>query len=278
MDFLENTVNGVTYGYAPAITAAGGVVHGFSTRMGGVSTGTYASLNLGFLRGDDRENVVENYRRFCAAIGADVGSLVLSNQVHSDVVRVCTSADRGAGFDRPGDYEADGLMTDVPGLGLVVFAADCLPVLLYDPVRRAVAAVHAGWRGTALGIVSRAVEQMGTCYGSRPEDLLAAIGPGISRCCFETHEDVPNAMTEALGAGALRFIEVLPNGKFHVDLKGLNALRLERAGVPGAHIAISPDCTVCHSDKYWSHRVTRGERGSQVALIQLTGTAGESHG
>ena len=270
MEFLENTVNGVCYGYSEGMAAAGGVVHGFSTRQGGVSQGIYASLNLGFLRGDERENVVENYRRFCTAIGADVDSLVLSNQVHSDVVRVCTSADRGKGFDRPGDYEADGLMTDVPGLGLVVFAADCLPVLLYDPVRQAVAAVHAGWRGTALGIVGRAVEQMGACYGSRPEDILAAIGPGISRCCFETHEDVPNAMTEALGAGALRFIEVLPNGKFHVDLKGLNALRLERAGVLGAHIAVSPDCTVCLSDKYWSHRVTRGERGSQAALIQLT--------
>ena len=276
MNFLETTVNGIPYGYADGMAAAGGVAHGFSTRMGGVSQGIYASLNLGFLRGDDRENVLENYRRFCGAIGADVNSLVLSNQVHSDVVRVCTGADRGKGFDRPGDYEADGLMTDVPGLGLVVFAADCLPVLLYDPVRQAVAAVHAGWRGTALGIVRRAVEQMGTCYGSRPEDILAAIGPGISRCCFETHEDVPNAMTEAMGAGALRCIEVLPNGKFHVDLKGLNTLWLERSGVDTAHIAVSPDCTVCRSDKYWSHRVTRGERGSQAALIQLTG--GYRHG
>ena len=278
MDFMQSTVNGVTYGYSRAIAAAGGVAHGFSTREGGVSQGIYASLNLGFLRGDLRENVVENYRRFCGAIGADVSSLVLSNQVHSDVVRVCTSADRGAGFDWPGDYEADGLMTDVPGLGLVVFAADCLPVLLYDPVRRAVAAVHAGWRGTALGIVSRAVEQMGACYGSQPENILAAIGPGISRCCFETHEDVPNAMTEALGSGALRFIEVLPNGKFHVDLKGLNALRMERAGVPAEQIAVSPDCTVCQSGKYWSHRVTRGERGSQAALIQLTGRSGGANG
>ena len=269
MNFLEQTVNGIPYGYSEGMAAAGGVAHGFSTRVGGVSQGTYESLNLGFLRGDDRENVLENYRRFCAAIGADVTSLVLSNQVHSDVVRLCTSADRGKGFDIPGDYEADGLMTDVPGLGLVVFGADCLPVLLYDPVRRAVAAVHAGWRGTALGIVRRAVEQMAQCYGSRPEDILAAIGPGISKCCFETHEDVPNAMTEALGACALRYIEVLPNGKFHVDLKGLNALRLEQAGVRGEHIAVSPECTVCRSDKYWSHRVTRGERGSQAALIQL---------
>lgn len=269
MEFLEKTVQGVTFGYAGGIAAAGGVVHGFSTRMGGVSEGAFATLNLGFLRGDKREHVLENYRRFCAAIGADMEGLVLSNQVHSNTVRLCTSADRGKGISTPGDYEADGLMTDVPGLGLVIFSADCLPILLYDPCRRAAAAVHAGWRGTALGIVSRAVERMRDCYGSRPEDILATIGPGISKCCFETHEDVPNAMTEALGACALRFIEVLPSGKFQIDLKGLNALRLEQSGIAAEHIAVSPDCTACLSDRYWSHRVMKGERGSQAALIQL---------
>ena len=270
MNFVERTVNGITYGFSDGIAAAGGVVHGFSTRMGGVSEAPYDSLNLGFLRGDMRENVVENYRRFCDALGADVDGLVLSNQVHSDVVRLCTSADRGSGFAYPRDYEADGLMTDVPGLGLVVFAADCLPVLLYDPVRRAVAAVHAGWRGTANGIVTRAVEQMGACYGCRPEDIRAAVGPCISRCCFETHADVPEAMIAAMGESARAYIDPLPQeGKFRVDLKGLNAFRLEQAGLNPDHIAVSPDCTVCLCDKYWSHRVTHGIRGSQVGLIQL---------
>lgn len=269
MKITEHEAGGVVYLFADGFEAAGGVVHGFSTRIGGVSQGIYASLNLGFLRGDERDNVLENYRRFCAALGADWESLVLSNQVHSDIIRICTSADRGKGIQRPRIEEADGLMTDVPGLGLVVFSADCLPVLLYDPCRRVVAAVHAGWRGTASGIVSKAVAQMTSHYGSRPEDLLAAIGPGISKCCFETHEDVPNAMTEALGAGALHHIEALPTGKFRVDLKGLNALRLEQAGVVPDHIAISSACTVCECDKYWSHRVTQGERGSQAALIQL---------
>ena len=187
--------------------------------------------------------------------------MVFSCQVHGDTVRVCTAADAGSGLARKPDYEADGLITDVPGLCLVVFSADCLPILLHDPVRRVVAAVHAGWRGTANGIVERACEKMRDLYGCRSEDIRAAIGPGISRCCFETGEDVPNAMTSALGFKALEFIDAHPGGKFRVDLKGINAFRLRRQGLTEDHIAVSPDCTVCLHDKYWSHRFTKGERG-----------------
>ena len=267
MEFTEKTVNGVTFGQGADMGP--GVVHGFSTRLGGVSRGIYASLNLGVNRGDDRQAVEENYRRFCAAIGADVDKVVFSSQVHGDAVRVCTAADAGSGLERKPDYEADGLITDVPGLCLVVFSADCLPILLHDPVRRVAAAVHAGWRGTANGIVERACEKMRDLYGCRSEDIRAAIGPGISRCCFETGEDVPNAMTSALGAGALKFIEAHPGGKFRVDLKGINTFRLLRQGLTEDHIAVSPDCTVCLHDKYWSHRFTKGERGSQGAAIAL---------
>lgn len=265
MEFKETTVNGVTYSHVPELGAA----HGFSTRLGGVSEGIFATLNLGANRGDDREKVRENYRRFCAAVGTDADHMVFSSQVHGDVVRVCTAADGGLGLSRMEDYEADGLVTDVPGLCLVVFSADCLPLLLHDPVRRVAAAVHAGWRGTALGIAERAVEKMRDLYGCDPGNIRAAIGPCISKCCFETDEDVPNAMTAALGAGALKFIEMREGAKFRVDLKGLNALRLERAGLDPERIAVSPECTVCRSDKYWSHRVTGGERGSQAAVIQL---------
>ena len=110
---------------------------------------------------------------------------------------------------------------------------------------------------------------MCAAYGTQPEDIRAAIGPGIGACCFETHEDVPNAMTEAMGAAALSSIEVLPTGKFHVDLKGLNAKRLENAGLDPEHIAVSADCTCCLPEKYWSHRYTHGERGSQAAMIAI---------
>lgn len=245
------------------------VNHGFTTRAGGVSQGIYTSLNLGMGRGDDPKAVEENYRRVCGALELERSKLVFSCQVHGDGVRCVTSADVGKGLDKKVDYEADALVTDIPGVGLTVFGADCITVLFCDPVRRVVAAAHAGWRGTALGIVERVVEKMVGHYGCEASNIRAAIGPGISKCCFETDEDVPNAFTAALGAAALPFLSGGERGKFFVDLKGLNALRLERAGVLREHVDISEDCTLCKPDKYWSHRYTKGERGSQAALIAL---------
>ena len=268
MEIRDKLVAGVTYLSSEAFERAGGVVHGFSTRLGGVSTGIYESLNLGSTRGDDPACVQENYRRFFAAVGVKADAVAMTNQVHGDTVRPVTTADVKAGLLDREAYEADGLVTDIPGLALVIFSADCLPVLLYDPVRRVIAAVHAGWRGTAAGIVERAVEKM-AFYGSRPEDILAAIGPGISRCCFETHEDVPNAMTAALGVRATPFLSPIENGKFKVDLKGINAMRLERSGLLRAHISVTADCTACLPERYWSHRATGGVRGSQAAVIQI---------
>ena len=268
MTIVDSMQNDIPFLSCDGFSAAGGVAHGFSTRLGGMSEGIYDSLNLGPHRGDDPERVEENFRRFTAAIGADMGGLVLSNQVHGSTVRTITSADRSGALERP-VWEADGLVTDIPGLCLTIFTADCLPILLYDPVRRVVAAVHAGWRGTAMGIAGKAVEAMVERYGCRPGDILAAIGPGISLCCFETDEDVPNAMTEAMGASALRHIQVRDNGKFHVDLKGMNDLRLQKAGLDPDHIAVSGACTMCQHERFWSHRYTRGQRGSQAAMIQL---------
>ena len=189
MNIIEHNKNGLLYLSCDGFEAAGGVVHGFSTRLGGVSEGKFASLNLSMNRGDDPAKVAENYRRFCAAIGADVKGVVCASQVHGDTVRSVTTADLGIALDEPEPWQADGLVTDIPGVVLTVFTADCLPILLYDPVRRVVGAVHAGWRGTALGIAAKAVERMVDCYGCDRLDILAAIGPGISKCCFETHED-----------------------------------------------------------------------------------------
>lgn len=265
----EQQVNGVTFLTSDAFAAAGGVAHGFSTRLGGVSEGIWASLNLGSTRGDDPDCVRENYRRFCAAIGADVTRVVMTNQIHSTVIRTATAADVKADLYDPEGYDCDGLITDQPGLALTIFSADCIPVLLYDPVKKVIAAVHAGWRGTAGDIAGKAARQMQQDYGCAGGDILAAIGPGISQCCFETHADVPNAMTEALGSVAAPYIRSLDNGKFQVDLKGINAALLVQAGVAPDHIDISGDCTACLGGKYWSHRVTQGKRGSQAAILQL---------
>lgn len=268
MELKEQVWEGIPFQMSPQMLEAG-VIHGFTSRVGGVSEGIYASLNLGTNRGDDREKVRENYRRVCRALGVDMKKLVFSSQVHGDVVRPVTLADEGKGLDQSVDYDADGLITNVPEISLVVFGADCLTILLSDPVRRVIAAAHAGWRGTALGIAAKAVEAMVKDYSCERKNILAAIGPGISKCCFETGGEVPEAMTTALGKDALPYIRESEDGKFKVDLKGLNTLWLKRSGVLATNIDISPDCTLCHPEKYWSHRYTKGERGSQAALISL---------
>ena len=265
----EQNIGGVVLHTSRLFAAAGGVAHGFSTRLGGVSEGVWASLNLGVTRGDRREAVEENYRRFRAAMGGSDGPLVKTNQVHGAAVRPIRPEDLGRGFHDP-EPEADGLVTDLPGVTLVIFSADCIPVLLYHPGRRVIAAVHAGWRGTAGQIAAAAAEKMASEYGCSPSGILAAIGPGIGPCCFETHEDVPRAMLDAFGDAARPYIRGLPGGKFRVDLKGLNALALTRAGLDPAHIETDGDCTACHPDKYWSHRLTGPDRGSMAALIELT--------
>ena len=240
------------------------VPHGFTTRLGGVSSGIWESLNLGLSRGDDREAVLENRRRLAAAVGFDPARLVCTRQVHTDTVRVVTEADWGLGMDIQPEA-CDGLVTNVPGTALMVFSADCTMILLEDPVTGAVGAVHAGWRGTALGIVKKAVETMAEAFGSRPGDLRAAIGPCIDRCCFETKSDVPEAMLAALGDEACVAIDDHGDGTYHVDLKALNRLWLRRAGVEW--ISVSDLCTACHTDRFWSHRRVGDARGVQAGVI-----------
>lgn len=253
------------------------IVHGFSTRLGGVSQGIYAAMNL---RGsqpleevaaDAPENVRENYRRLCAALGADSDRLVLSKQVHQDTVRQVTAADDGKGLLRPADYTADALVTNVPGMSLMVFSADCIILLLHDPVTGSIGAVHAGWRGTALDLPAKAVAEMGRLYGARPRDIHVAIGPGIGACCFKTHDDVPDALRAAFGPGLNFAMFPQPDrpGKWAVDLKAVNAWRLTEAGVPREQIDLCPICTACNTDLFWSHRRTGDRRGVQGGLISL---------
>lgn len=269
MSFTKQTKNDVVFHTADAFTAAGGVAHGFATRWGGVSAAPYDTLNLGITRPDQREAVRENYRRFCAAIGADADSLVMTHQVHEDTIRTATRADVLPDLLDPIDYRVDGLITNEPGLCLTIYYADCLPVLLYDPVKKAIAAVHSGWRGTSLGIAPQAASKMTALYGSDPKDILAAIGPGIGPCCFETHDDVPTAMEEKLGEGILPFCRPLENGKFSVDLKAIVRWQLLQAGLSDDHVDILPLCTACHPELYWSHRKMGDQRGNHAAMLQL---------
>ena len=240
-----------------------GVPHGFTTRLGGVSTGYLASLNLGMHRGDDPANVQENYRRLAEAVGFSLDKLVLTWQIHSDIVRPVTAQD-SRGIDHRNYPECDALITNDPGTALFVFTADCTPILLHDPVTGAVGAVHAGWRGTAANIAGKTVEAMVRTYGCKPENIRAAIGPNIGQCCFETDADVPDAMVQALGDAAKNHIRQ-QGEKYYVNLKEINALFLKNSGV--TQIEISTHCTACRPDLFWSHRITGGNRGSQGAVI-----------
>lgn len=257
--FSEVDRGGLVYMTAPNIP----VVHGFTTRLGGVSEGAFESLNLGVNRGDEPERVAENFRRVKAALGID--KLCFTHQIHESAVRYVTGADAREALD-PTPPDCDGLVTDEEGLGLIIFIADCAPILLCDPERHVVAAAHAGWRGTVADIAGKAVKAM-VELGCSPENIRAAIGPCISRCCFETGPEVPKAVQDVLGRQAREYIDGPRGDRFYVDLKGVNRALLIRAGLRPENIGVSDECTVCKSEKYWSHRVAGARRGSQAAII-----------
>ena len=257
-------LNIVKKGSLEYLTALGlDIPHAFTTRLGGVSEGVFASLNIAMHRGDDAENVKKNYEILAQALDFDIKDLVLTRQTHSDIVRMVTKAD-ACGLDHHSYPECDALITNDAGCALVVFTADCTPILLWDSVNGAVGAVHAGWRGTAADIAGKTVCAMVKEFGCDPKNVRAAIGPNIGACCFETDRDVPDAILAEFGREAECFIRQTGE-KYHVDLKSVNALALRRAGVES--IEISEDCTMCEPQRFWSHRVTGINRGSQGAVI-----------
>jgi YfiH family protein len=229
--------------------------HLFTTRAGGVSSGVWASLNLRRSCGDDPANVRENFRRVGGMIGC--GRFVFLSQQHTDRI-LHVDASHAIGDVYQPLAEADGLVTRTPELALMVFSADCVPILMEgDGV---VAAVHAGWRGTVKGIAAKAVREM--CCP--PETIRAWIGPAIGPCCYQVGDEVRDALREQLGEETEPFI--LGD---KVDLKGFNRRLLERSGV--RNIDVSPICTMCSHEEYWSHRYTAGERGVQCGVIVLNG-------
>ena len=243
-----------------------GTVHCFSTRLGGVSRGETESMSLFPRCQDTMDTTRENYRILGNAVGFDPRQVVFSKQRHTDIIRIVTRENCGEGLYREVPDICDGQITNCPGVALVAFSADCTPILLFDPVAGAIGAVHAGWRGTAQNIAGKAVAAMTQAFGCKPENICAAIGPCISKCCFETDADVPQALIEVLGSKAVTAFSQ-KGEKYFVDLKFANALLLQRAGV-GA-LDISPDCTACQTDRYWSHRKQGERRGSLAGIIMM---------
>lgn len=243
--------------------------HAFSTRYGGVSTGEFSTMNFGAARGDDPEAVRENYRRWCALFGTDSAGCCVTKQVHENVIRIVSGTDRHVPLsDTP--YEADGLVTGEKNLPIFCFTADCVPVLLYDIRGNAAGAVHCGWKSSVKDILKNAVEAM-CSLGSEPENICAAIGPSIGKCCFETDRDVPDAVERYL-SGETEGLWTYNGMKYYVDLREANARRLEQLGIKRENIDLSEECTVCSHEKYWSARYTAKHhlmRGSLCAGIVL---------
>ena len=237
--------------------------HAFTTRLGGVSAGSYSSLNLGQNLGDLPKFVEENYRRLHKALGVPLESLVCSRQVHGSEIRIVTTEDCGRVFT-PSICEADGMITCHQGVSLMIYVADCVPVLLHDPMRGVIGAVHAGWRGTVADAVGAAIRAMHEAFGCQPGEIKAAIGPSIGACCYEVGQEVAD-MLETTLPGASETCMSPRDNKFMLDLKEANRILLKKAGV--LDISVSDECTYCSDSKYWSHRLSGTNRGSQSAII-----------
>jgi YfiH family protein len=255
----RESANGIVFYQFEGLDGAG-LTHAILTRLGGVSQGPFATLNLGHTVGDDLNAVQENHRRVFALFGVDRGQVVSPYQVHSAHIRL-------VGREHGGTVQngTDGLLTTTPGLMLLFRFADCVPLLLWDPVHRAVGLAHAGWRGVAGGVVRAAVEAFVRHVGSRPEDLWAGIGPAIGPCCYQVGPEVVASVAQAF---SLRPDLVHHRtGGLYLDLPGVVRAELEAQGV--RQIEMSGICTACHTDEWFSHRAEGGRTGRFGVLVML---------
>ncbi len=251
------------------------LVNAFSTRIGGVSEGYYAQMNLAHTVGDDPERVLENHRIIGNAIGIRAEDMVLAWQTHTvNVMRVDDSY-RGMGIVRERPYrDIDGIMTDTPGLCLLTSYADCVPIYFVDPVNRAIALSHSGWRGTVGNIARNTVEEMHRQFGSEPSELVACIGPSIEGTCYEVGEDVATPFKEAYSeeeSAQILTPEEGKEGKFFLDLTQANVYNLINSGIKEENIHRPDLCTACNSSWLHSHRASGGKRGGMCAFLAIKG-------
>ena len=263
--FDEKTVDGVPFLSYPMLEETGIVHHGFSTKLGGVSKGCWATMNISTTRGDDPEDVEENQRRIARAIGVKPEDMTFTNQTHTTNVAVVRAEDKGRRF-----METDGMITNVPGICLVTFYADCVPLYFVDPVKKAIGLSHSGWRGTVGKIGKVTVELMQKTYGSDSKDILAAIGPSICQDCYEVSEDVIVKFQKSFEEKYWpELFYQKENGKYQLNLWKANELVFEEAGILKKHIAVTNVCTHCNPDSLFSHRTTGNKRGNLSAFLAL---------
>ncbi|MBE6786880.1 MAG: peptidoglycan editing factor PgeF [Ruminococcaceae bacterium] len=264
-----NTANAVTYITFPKLEKTGLVNHLFSTRLGGVSTGIYSSMNVSFTGGDQRENVLENYKRLCNCIDVDINNLVLSRQTHTNNVKVVDKSHCGTGVFKESFNDIDGLITATKNVALVTQYADCTPLIFLDPQKKVIATSHAGWRGTVKEIGKKTVEKMSLEFGCNPSDIIAGIGPCIAKCCYEVDDPVYSEFIKLDYLQIDKIFQKKPNGKYMLNLVEANKQILLNAGLKLSNIDLSDICTCCNAKELHSHRATNGKRGNLGLIIEL---------
>lgn len=260
----------ITYVTFPLLQKEG-LIHGFSTRLGGVSKGYFSSMNLSFQRGDREEDVRENYKRIGEAIGFSPENLVFSDQIHEDTIYSVTKEDCGKGYTKELLKGNDGLVTNERQVPLVTFYADCVPIFFYDPVKEVIGMAHSGWRGTVKRIGCKMLSKMQIEYGSKVEDILVVIAPSICKDCYEISEDVANEFKKEMKEISTElYLEEKGNGKYQLDLWKVNEEMLLRAGVQREHLAVTDLCTCCNPELFFSHRASEGKRGNLAGFMMLS--------
>jgi uncharacterized protein, YfiH family len=261
----------VVYLTFPSFDDIKGIKHGFSTRMGGVSEGIYASMNLSFTRGDSDEAVMENFKRISDAIGFSVDSIVCSDQTHTNNVLKVGKEDCGNGILRKKPYaDIDGMITNEAGVTLATFYADCVPLYIVDPLHKAIGLSHSGWKGTVLKIGKVTIEAMAKEYGTNPADVIVAIGPSICQDCYEVSEDVIVEFRKSFTDEQCDDMIIdKGNGKYQLDLWKSCVYNFLEAGVPRDNITVGGLCTCCNADKMFSHRASHGKRGNLGAFLVI---------
>lgn len=263
---------GVPYLSFYALEETGMVVNGFSTRMGGASTGIFATMNFSYSREDDPAHVLENYTRMADALGVERDKMVVSYQTHTTNVRLVTKEDAGKGVIRDRDYrDVDGLICNIPGITLVTFYADCVPLYFFDRKNRAVGLSHSGWRGTVNRMGEKTLQAMKEAFGTAPEDVIACVGPSICRNCYEVGEEVAEAFGRSFGEENREQLCQANGrpGKYQLDLWKANEIVLKEAGVPKEQIIVTNLCTLCNHQYLFSHRKCGEQRGNLAAFLGI---------
>lgn len=268
--FELREVNRLQYYIISSFEQTGLVKHGFTTRIGGISSKPFNTLNLGLRTEDDKGNVMKNFACISNAFNVPMEKMVLSDQVHGTTIRIVTEEDAGKGLTKPMDYkEVDGLLTNVKDLMLFTFYADCIPLFFLDKTKKVVGVAHAGWKGTAARIAEKMVMTMKKIYDSNPWDILVGIGPSIGACCYPVKKDVYNKFSESLSCAEEILIKESTD-IWKLDLWKANERILEENGILSRNITICGLCTSCNNNKFFSYRKESGNTGRMAAFIQLS--------